>query len=50
LVRLRTLISYLAELAGFACLVYAGYLIAPALALLVLGVGLIAGAQVAGRR
>jgi hypothetical protein len=46
---MRSALAYFAELAGFACLVYAAYLVSLTLGLAVLGVGLILGAQ-AGRR
>lgn len=45
----RTTVGYLAELAGFGCLVTAAYRESLTLALVVLGVGLIIGAQAARR-
>lgn len=47
---LRTALGYLAEILGFACLVYAGYRVSLTAAFVVLGVGLIVGAQAADRR
>lgn len=46
---MRTAAGYLAELAGFSCLVAAAYRVSLTVALVVLGVGLIVGAQAARR-
>jgi hypothetical protein len=46
---MRTALGYLTELSGFACLVLAAYLVDFRLALVVLGCGLILGAQAARR-
>ena len=44
---LRTSVGYLAEILGFSCLVMAAYRVSLTVALVVLGVGLIVGAQAA---